>query len=800
MSTTPTDPASASGVTFNAGYPMGQLLKAVHTSETDADQDVRELALAKVRRWRDVLEGMGSGGLVIGARRPIASVPVWATPEVVTGGFVTGNLLAGGELRDHERAWLHELGLDESAGRVALNQHFLSESGMLELSDRLDSGRFDIEVPEEGALLTVVWLLKHDQATEAKTVIDEIAPFFAQLRFYPLPTDHARSASTEVFVQDVRRTTVALENVTPHHQFQMQREMIRVWTPLMDRLVGLFLETVEGEPPDLARDARGAPLPVLPTGRFPTVGGWPCRHYPPGWRERAKSLLDDCTQARLIHRACGKPDRSDDNFCQLRTLLQSALPDPRQLTGRDVGRIRMILARHLAKHGQPGSDRRKALRAQQAREISAPMQCDLAKVIIGRLASFRPDDGLDDSRAVLRPIEPGELSTNEAICDIKVPRSLQRKVRCAQRDTIPNLVAEGILTSGESLALVLPRITAEIAASGISDESLRRVQAAVYRAFRKRRSLLLLNFASQVRIEELPWVRAIQHLNMGDEATRLVAMDTLKEVACATLSAFPQAIVPNRLVREFSSLAKQAGMELPLVEEIAADIFMGSFGAKFLQAAQCAASHLRGTLYQTYYQSEFDVVARMPLPTPPKQPRPWTGWFTRADSTSQADPFSMLCIQRAGAAVTGGWGVARNGTIIEQQQILTTQNLAALVGTLRLDIDAVALAQRCLTWIIRRTKTKNANQHAKLIMVKNVSYAWRQMIFFLSQAGDGAFAHFRTWMNDALAAEDEPLRSAFAPAIAGLCRAADGLAPEAPPDAKQLLGWTTGEHWLLQRL
>ena len=84
----------------------------------------------------------------------------------------------------------------------------------------------------------------------------------------------------------------------------------------------------------------------------------------------------------------------------------------------------------------------------------------------------------------------------------------------------------------------------------------------------------------------------------------------------------------------------------------------------------------------------------------------------------------------------GTWDPATNGMIIEQQQILTTQNLAALLAGLGLT-DAIRfrlgeMARYCFHWICERQQMKIDRWHARLIMVKNTAYAWRQMIFFLS--------------------------------------------------------------------
>jgi hypothetical protein len=95
--------------------------------------------------------------------------------------------------------------------------------------------------------------------------------------------------------------------------------------------------------------------------------------------------------------------------------------------------------------------------------------------------------------------------------------------------------------------------------------------------------------------------------------------------------------------------------------------------------------------------------------------------------------------------------------IIEQQQILTTQNLAALFLALGLTDtlrgQLIEMAKRCFIWICKRQQIKIRKGHARLIMVKNTAYAWRQMIFFLSLTSDGDSREFLSW------AEETPTQS-----------------------------------------
>jgi len=103
---------------------------------------------------------------------------------------------------------------------------------------------------------------------------------------------------------------------------------------------------------------------------------------------------------------------------------------------------------------------------------------------------------------------------------------------------------------------------------------------------------LLLNLESQVKIEELPWVGAIERFGKGKLDTSQVAHQALRDIAFLALTSFPHAILPNKLLQEMRALAKQARLDLPLTDELAADIFMGAFSEKFAEAARRAADLL----------------------------------------------------------------------------------------------------------------------------------------------------------------------------------------------------------------
>ena len=96
------------------------------------------------------------------------------------------------------------------------------------------------------------------------------------------------------------------------------------------------------------------------------------------------------------------------------------------------------------------------------------------------------------------------------------------------------------------------------------------------------------------------------HRSRKRAATSADTKAAFTRLAALTLNAFPATLVPNPMVAELDVLAREAGLDLPLTEEIAADIFMGRFSAKYFRAATLAGERLRGTLYARYYRLDYD--------------------------------------------------------------------------------------------------------------------------------------------------------------------------------------------------
>ncbi len=199
--------------TANPAYALFQLAKALRSADAHADPESRDRAERKADKWVSVFTQMLDGSLRVGSRTPFDKIPPWVTLEVVTGGFATGNLLAGGPLREHEVALASSLRLEiDEDDRLSLNRYFLSDEGLSGLFDRLARGTYEISVPEEGAFLVVSWLVHNEHFEKARDLLEQVAPFFSRLRFYPEPRERPQRFGPRVFVQDVNTTVTSLRD------------------------------------------------------------------------------------------------------------------------------------------------------------------------------------------------------------------------------------------------------------------------------------------------------------------------------------------------------------------------------------------------------------------------------------------------------------------------------------------------------------------------------------------------------------------------------------------------------------
>ncbi|WP_067696895.1 hypothetical protein [Nocardia jejuensis] len=751
-----------------ARYATGQLQRALEAVAVGADADARARAQRKVRRWREVLDGVSGGTLEIGSRTPVAKLPAWATLEVVHGGFATGRASADVAASPGE---LDRLPGEVPGGtdRERVNLWYLSDAGQAELLNALRAGRYRIEVPEEAALAVVALLLDKGFAEQALNLVAELRPFMSRLRFTPAFHAVPRPAGDAVRVASVGEVVGALRAVRTPEQLRAMHTTIEVWTPLYDRLVALWCGTVEGVLPSLENGA--------------VHGGWPCRVWPEDWAERRARWLTDFTAARRDHGFAGRHAHPRSNFARLHEALVGCARDSAALNSRQVGWVRRALANTLTHHDEPGSDTRELVRMEQASSIAEPLYADLAGVLAARLDRYPAGGGLPSPEEVEAPVSPAD--TVRVADGTVIPQHLRDKAIRALEATPGELIDRGIIGSGEVLAAVLPQLTSRLLAADIADPAAAGLMEQLYTAFRQRRSLLLVGLQNQVGFDELPWATALKTLrDRGDDAPAVAARELLARTALLAVESFPEAVLPNPLVREFRTLAERAGLRLPLVEEVAADIFMGTFTDKWRVAAATASRVLEGTLYQRYY----DLPSADHWETESRKGKLW--------GKSTAEGFAELCTARSAEAGAGGSWVAANGAVLEQSQILTTHNLAVLVDALdlgdRLRAVAPALARSTFEWILRRLD-QPARGHAALIQRKNAAYAWRQALFLLS------YCDAPTQREEIRRIHTRTANPILFPYTRGLEHIADGgrftssgTVPHGP--GRRFLGWTVSQR------
>ncbi|MGW5640723.1 hypothetical protein, partial [Streptomyces sp. NPDC003832] len=640
------DNAEQQHLTVNSSYPQAQLAKAFTTALNHQDADTRHRAGVRAQRWRQVLAEMAAGRLSIGSRAPVAGLPSWVTPEVVRGGFVTGTAVAGGPLHSYEMEAAGSFGVP--AERGALFVHCLTAPGLAWLWAQLDSGTYRVDVPEEAALLTVAWLVRHGRTDAALDLVAELRPFADRLRFLPrLATGPATDPTAAVHRRTVRDTVRTLQGRQPNAAVETQREALAVWQPFGDELLVHWLHTV--------RD--GQVLELVPDS---------------DWLTRGEALLGRYRLLASEHTRCTKHRDPKGNLGILRAALEETVAG-RPLEARQLGLLQHAVTSMVRRRGLPGSDAHTDLRRRQREQAALPSHHALAQLVLRRLSMLPQEAGVSDVGPLVASVSEAENRDCGLPVGAEVPAVIRQVVEGALSAPLGTLVERGVIPSAEVLAELVPQLVADTTAKAYREQSLRALMSANYRAFRSRRSLLLLNLERQVRVEELPWVRAVSAdrsavAGKSDDEGALAVLRQLGELA---VQAFTGTILPNPLVREFGVLGRQCELGAPFVEELACDIFTGTFSPKFLTAAQVAGELLGGTLYERYYGVDYAVIEELAAAES-------GGAQARSRGARSAPGFAQLCSERAGTTAQD-WSVAANGKVIEQAQILTTHNLATLV-------------------------------------------------------------------------------------------------------------------------
>lgn len=247
--------------------------------------------------------------------------------------------------------------------------------------------------------------------------------------------------------------------------------------------------STEGSKPSGRRWPRGT---RWRTGSSPFGGG---RAEPPGrWRRRsdgwaeAAELLLAYARAAAEHTRCTKHRNPKQNSAVL--ALATREHRAGALSGRTLSRLRAAVSGMVAKRGEPASARLTEVRRTQAGTAAQPADRDLARVAAARLAQARSDEGLITPEDFLGPTTATEGVEHDVPAAAAMPTSVGRTLRLSRAALVEVLVADGTISSSEA-----PQLTAETVAAAYADPALGRLMGATYAAFRRRRSLLLVDLA-----------------------------------------------------------------------------------------------------------------------------------------------------------------------------------------------------------------------------------------------------------------------------------------------------------------
>jgi len=784
---------------INIGYVWNQLEKAFAAKNkgdiantdfgeaaTNATIDAAAIANAdkRVSQWWDVFTGILSGRLNIGARKPTA-YPVWVTTEVVRGGFATGKALVATRFAcsvdEHKAIAL----MDVPRTREALFFALLSDQGRQWLGQLIATRTYRVEYPEDTTLLVASWLHENGHAEEAKLIIDEILPYADELRFMPkisaeplkkMERQHKTEMVHRYSANDVR---AKLQARKPNKKIETQREALQIWIPFMDRLFFHWLQLLENKPHE---------MPLVPSDE---------------WKAISIELLNEYENLKKKHNLCRKYHNKKENLQILLAATHNVLASDSYPAS--LNRARYVVDCYVKAHGRPADARFKKIREEQNHRASLPAHSEIAKALAATLPMS--DYGLTNVEALLSHVM---LDGHGATI---IPPNICKIVQSAMVATIPELVGQGIVPSAETMAELTTQLTALEIGRAYENEDIGLLMAETYKAFARRRSLLLLNLASQVRFDELPWVNPL----ISEKHPTALYVKTAHKLAAYVIDFFPGFVLPNPLVEQLNMLYSIAGKHRPFLAELAADIFMGRFVKKFDDAAFTAAELLRGTIYERYYCLDYTGFADAyvmkygsasenaavennadEIKTEENKAKMNSTARKITNESALLDAIVLAYLDKSiKPQESRSFSIViKNGMLIELGQVYTTHNLATLMS------EQVKLAKsyeelvaesfnRVRKLIIRSIKVSKVGAYRSALRdIKNAAYGWRQGIFFLSLIDAPA---------SIICAEEELFASALGQDISTrLFERLKAVVHEEYPweSAPAFLGWTAGPHWV----
>ena len=272
-----------------------------------------------------------------------------------------------------------------------------------------------------------------------------------------------------------------------------------------------------------------------------------------------------------------------------------------------------------------------------------------------------------------------------------------------------------------------------------------------HRAFSIRRSRLLLDLNTQVKISEIPWYVVFKN------TFQTISPDTLdlsRSIFIDYLSNFSGTQIPNKFVDILSNKLGWVG----LVKEIASDIFMGSFVKTFgAQSKRRESIFGVDTPYGSYYSSAFvgfpkgseeKTVRVKDLVLGKKETKKETKKVCSCDEFTLRLYMNTFGMCRCDRLSKNSYSVSRNRSIIERVAVSTTHNMLHLITGMGIDDDIELLEKFSrVSWkkVMESAKTVG---HSKYRYTTEACRAFLIFVSFLVKSDSGLPESIMTMLED----------------------------------------------------
>ena len=701
------------------------------------------------------------GGLVAAlsetGRAPSAP-PSWVTRQVVHGGTALGLPVTTGPIEVDELLLARRLGAGST--RRSLVEHLLEPPGMEIMRAALADGTYTVAAPEDAALLTVAWLETTGDHAAAADLVRTLAPHVDSVRLAPRLTSTRVVPAGHTYLWTAGQARNALLSRGTDRRLEAQHEALTVWNPLTDRLVELWLSA----------PASGAGGPRITET----------------WRRRAAELLAEYEELAAEHTVCGRHRRRGSGLGMLLARTRSAAEPGSFVTEAQARRLGRVLAAIVARRGRQGSPRLERLRDHELRTATRPSCAALARIAADRLASHPEHEGIVDVAPLLVPVTPAESRDTGVPEDTPMPPAVRRVIGRVAARPAHDLLADGVVTSADQLAELVPHLVAPTVVGGSDiDADVTTLVAATHRAHQRHTAPLVRCLRERSGFADLPWVCAVTAHPATSPAER--ARDLARRIGVLTVDHVSGHPMPDRLVRELRRILSGSGTPEPL-DALDPELFLGRFPDAHGRAAQAAGELLAGTIYPVYFDIDTDVVARLHRERLIPGRRPW--------ERRRPPTLSVLCAERSDVGLTGQSGEA-NRSVVEQGRILVADDLAFLVGLGVCPTDGwVGAGRRAFEDVCLRLERAHRGGGNRL--VRRSAAAWRRVVAYVALASADEQVEFVEWARKVVAGRRPDVAERLEHVVTGLEHVVRGGRFDGDgrcPGGRRFIGTSRVHHW-----